>query len=123
MTRDAIPIEDMRQAISLIPSGTTVVGVDEGQFIANLAEVAEELANKRGIRVIVAALDTDKNRHAWPEITRLIPMCELITKLQAVCKVCGTDAAWTRELTARESLINIGGAADYEARCRRCFAK
>lgn len=121
ITEAAIPINDMLPVFdAILQDGVTVVGVDEGQFIANLAQVAEQLAN-RGVRVIVAALNTDKNRNLWREIQELLPMCDDVITLHAICKTCKNEASWTYETVKRDSLVNIDGAKSYEARCRKCY--
>ena len=63
-----------------------VVCIDEGQFIQEL-ELCDQIASS-GKVVIVAGLDSDYLRNPFPEIIKLIPLAESITKLQSVCFNC-----------------------------------
>lgn len=53
----------------------------------------------------------------------LIPFCEHITKLNAICHSCCDDAAFTKRTTAEKAVEVIGGADKYVAACRRCHGK
>src|SRR3990172_5495502 len=56
---DATPIRESSEILSLLEPDTKVVGIDEAQFFdERLPDVCHELA-ARGIRVIVAGLDTN----------------------------------------------------------------
>jgi len=56
---DAIPIEHAADLYDRLEKDTTVVAIDEAQFFDDkIIAVVDELA-RRGIRVIVAGLDTD----------------------------------------------------------------
>lgn len=102
------------------------VAIDEAQFFSNdLIEVCETLADK-GIRVIVAGLDTDFRGEPFGPMPILLARAEYVTKLQAICQVCGAPATRTQRLIngkpARHSdpTILIGASEQYEARCRHC---
>lgn len=94
-----------------------VIGVTESQFFDDLL-VVDQWADM-GKVVICDGLDGDSNKANFGEIHRLLPLCESVIKLNAVCMYCGADAAFTRRLT--ESLgIDIGGTDKYTAVCRQC---
>jgi thymidine kinase len=98
-----------------------VVGIDEAQFFDDaIVETAETLAN-RGIRVICAGLDQDYRGRPFGPIAALMCIAEYVTKLQAVCTRCGAAACRSQRLVGMEGQLFVGGAADYEPRCRRCF--
>jgi len=44
-----------------------------------------------------------------------------VTKLSAVCMQCGAPAVHTQRLGSNQSLVLVGAAGVYEARCRACF--
>eukprot|EP00824_Muranothrix_gubernata_P010392 TRINITY_DN23398_c0_g3_i1.p1 TRINITY_DN23398_c0_g3~~TRINITY_DN23398_c0_g3_i1.p1 ORF type:complete len:316 (+),score=31.38 TRINITY_DN23398_c0_g3_i1:41-949(+) len=81
----AHPCEQLSEVESIV-SNYDVVGVDEGQFYPDIAEWAEEQAN-RGKVVIVAALDGTFQRKPFGRVLDLIPLSESVTKLTAVCQV------------------------------------
>ena len=64
-----------------------VIAVDEGQFFNDVVTFAEKAANANKI-VIVSSLQGTFLRGEFPVITSLIPKCEKIKKLTAICKLC-----------------------------------
>jgi len=98
-----------------------VIGIDEGQFFADLVEVCEQLANA-GKNVIVAALDGDFRRKPFGRTLELVPLAEDVVKLKAVCTDCLATAAFSKRLVAQTQQELIGGVGSYSAACRRCHA-
>lgn len=98
-----------------------VVGIDEAQFFDDaIIDVVDRLANS-GIRVICAGLDQDYRGRPFGPIAALMCVAEYVTKLHAVCSRCGASACRSQRLIGMEGQLFVGGAADYEPRCRRCF--
>ena len=109
---------ELRQRVEI---GVQVVGIDEVQFFeSDIIDVAEALAN-RGVRVICAGLDQDYRGLPFGPMPGLMAVAEYVTKLHAVCARCGGEASRSQRLVADEGQLFVGGAAAYEARCRRCF--
>ena len=108
--------------LKLIEPETKAVGIDEAQFFdLGLISVCEMLAN-RGLRVIVAGLDTDYRGEPFEVMAHLLARAESVTKNLAICSQCGEEAHYSQLLKGDASERVIVGAADrYEARCRRCF--
>ena len=50
-----------------------------------------------------------------------MPFCDSVTKLLAVCMMCGDDAPFTARTTHEVEVEVIGGAEKYSAVCRKCF--
>ena len=100
----------------------SVIGIDEGQFFPDVVEFAEQLAN-RGKTVAIAALDATYQRKKFNRILELVPLAEYVVKLNAVCMVCGLDAAFTKRIKADDRVEVIGGTELYMATCRECFYK
>lgn len=104
---------------------TTVVAVDEAQFFdLGLIQVIEQLA-ARDIRIIAAGLDLDFRGEPFGPIPELLARAEDVTKLHAICVVCGEEASRTQRLVdgqpARfdDPVIMVGASESYEARCRQ----
>lgn len=104
-----------------------VVGVDEAQFLdPEFVKILLELVD-RGKRVIVAGLDLDFMARPFGVMPYLLALAESVTKLSAVCMQCGNDASRSQRLINGEPApssspeILIGGAEQYEARCKDCF--
>jgi thymidine kinase len=103
-----------------------IVAIEEGQFFDEaLPEVVEALAAD-GKQVIVTGLDRDFRGIPFGAMPRLLALADQVTKLTAICMVCGEPATRTQRLIngepapADSPLIVIGGLGDetYEARCR-----
>lgn len=99
-----------------------VIGIDEGQFFPDLVRVVQQLLDAEKI-VIIAALDGDFRREPIGHTLQLVPRAESVIKLNAVCRMCGADAPFTRRTTSDTRVELVGGADTYEARCRACFGK
>lgn len=101
-----------------------VIGVDEGQFIPNLARDANHLADM-GKTVVIAALNGTSEREPFESIQELIPHAEIIDKKNAVCMECGSHHATFSHYKAgnKKDKVKTGGAFDYEALCRVCYNK
>jgi thymidine kinase len=99
----------------------TVVGVDEVQFFDDAIVDAADLLASRGMRVIVAGLDQDWRGRPFGPMPALMAVAEYVSKLHAVCARCGAAATRSQRLVASEGQLFVGGAAEYEARCRGCF--
>src|SRR5205814_7149715 len=98
-----------------------VIGIDEGQFLGpGLVEVCETLA-RHGKRVIVAGLDQDYRGRPFEPMPQLLAIAEYVDKTLAICVRCGAPANRTQRLVAATDRVVVGGADEYEARCRRCF--
>ena len=95
---DAIPVEKAQIFVTRLDEDTTVVGIDEAQFFdPEIIQIAEELA-ARGIRVLVAGLDTDFRGEPFGPMPVLMSMAEHVDKLHAICMVCGDEASRTQRL-------------------------
>src|SRR5271165_6290815 len=118
---DAIPVSSASELVSSVAPGTAVVGIDEVQFFdPDIVGAAEALAN-RGMRVVAAGLDQDWRGVPFGPMPALLAVAEFVTKLHAVCTRCGAAATRSQRLVAAEGQLFVGGAAEYEARCRACF--
>lgn len=107
-----------------ISESTDVVAVDEVQFFdQEIVEVLSSLADK-GYRVIAAGLDMDFRGEPFGVVPNIMAIAESVTKLQAVCSVCGSPASRTQRLidgkpaSYDDPVILVGAAESYEARCR-----
>jgi thymidine kinase len=118
---DALPVASAEELLARVDEGTAVVGIDEVQFFdVTIIGVVGRLAD-RGIRVIAAGLDQDYRGQPFGPMPGLMAVAEYVTKLHAVCARCGAEASRSQRLVAAEGQLFVGGAAAYEARCRRCF--
>jgi len=115
---ESIPVQDSSEIMARLEDSTRVVGIDEAQFFDNgLVDVVERLA-MRGIRVVVAGLDMDFKGRPFGPIPALLATAEQVTKLSAICMVCGASASRSQRITSSEETVQLGAQESYEARCR-----
>ena len=107
--------------ILLFAGGCDVVGIDEAQFFDNeIVEVVNTLADS-GKRVIVVGLDMDFKGKPFGPMPALMAIAEYITKVHAVCMICGDVANYSYRKTPMQQQVMLGETESYEARCRTCF--
>lgn len=123
---DATPVASSAEICDLVEPDTMVVAIDEGQFFdLDLPEVCDRLA-ARGLRVIVAGLDTDFRGEPFGPMPTLMAKADMLDKLQAICVICGGPGTRTQRLVNGEparyddQLIVLGAQERYQARCRHC---
>jgi len=119
-----------------------VVAIDEiNLFSEKIVDLCSDL-NELGKRVIVAGLDLNFREEPFENMAHLLAYADSITKLKAVCHVCGKGdkkpeegAVRTQRLLTKNNepapydspLIVVGGKKSeddvyfYEARCKDCF--
>lgn len=102
------------------------IAIDEVQFLGpETVEVCEDLAD-RGVRVILAGLDKNFRGEPFGIMPELLARAEFVTKLDAICQVCGAPATRTQRIingkpaNYDDPIIVIGAKENYEARCRHC---
>ena len=113
-------------AYKYITEDTYAVAFDEVQFMdEGILDVCENLANK-GIRVICAGLDNDFRGEPFSIMPQLLCKAEYVTKLTAICNVCGSNATRTQRIVNGvpaaydDPIIIVGASEAYEPRCRHC---
>ena len=123
---DASPISSSAEILEVLREDTTVVAIDEAQFIdAGIVDVVNQLAES-GIRVIVGGLDLDFRAEPFGSMPILISQAEKVSKLHAICMKCGEDASRTQRLVNGkpahydDPIVIVGADELYEARCRKC---
>ena len=114
------PIQDPAVMLNIGPE-IQVVGIDEAQFFdESLVDVCQQLAN-RGVRVIVAGLDTDFLGQPFGPMPRLMAVAEDVQKVHAICVKCGNLANHSHRLSKSKDLVVLGETDLYEPLCRDCY--
>lgn len=123
-----ITAQSLHQAtdlLNLVDAQTTVIAIDEVQFLDDgIVSVVEQLADS-GMRIILAGLDLDFRGLPFGSMPDLLARAEDVTKLHAICMVCGEAASRTQRLVDgnpahyTDPTIQIGATETYEARCRK----
>ena len=116
------PVENSSN-ILLLSADVDVVGIDEAQFFdKHLVDVAVQLA-EQGIRVIVAGLDMDFRGNPFGPMPGLMAVADDVTKVHAICVLCGSIAQFSHRLSGKEQVVLLGEKDIYEPLCRSCYSK
>jgi len=124
---EAEAIEDVTDIFRLgMNNKIDVIGIDEVQwFNPDIIQIICELIDA-GKRVIVAGYELDFRGMPVGPMPTLLSIADKVTKLQAICTICGKDANLTQRLVNNKPAkfgdpdIVVGGAEGYQARCRNC---
>jgi thymidine kinase len=111
-------VEHLKAALFPQLDDIDVIGIDEAQFFDDaIIPLTVELVHL-GKRILLAGLDTTFNAEPFGPIPALMAIADEVTKLSAVCMVCGAPAIHTQRLGQSQELVLVGAAGLYEARCR-----
>ncbi|MCL6571906.1 MAG: thymidine kinase [Bacillus sp. (in: Bacteria)] len=120
----AKPISHSIEIFHHVETDVEIIAIDEVQFFdEGIVRVVQELAD-RGHRVICAGLDMDFRGEPFAQMPALLAIAESVTKLQAVCSVCGSPSSRTQRLidgnpaSYHDPVILVGASEAYEPRCR-----
>lgn len=122
----AIPVIQAEDIEKHLHPATQVIGIDEVQFFE--PDITPYIARliEKGKRIIAAGLDVDFRIQPFGCMPTLLAIADEITKLSAVCLICGSDARLTQRLVnglpaqKNDPLVLIGAQECYQARCRSC---
>ena len=99
-----------------------VIGIDEGQFQQGLTSFCLEYS-QMGKKIVVSALHATSECEMFEPIVNLVPYCDEIVKLNAVCTNCGSElGSYTKYLAGdKTDKVAVGGSEEYTARCAACY--
>lgn len=125
-TLNAISISHGSDIKRHLKDDTQAIVIDEVQFFdESLLKYVIDFADN-GYRVICAGLDTDFRGEPFGVVGPLMAVSESVTKLTAICCVCGEEATRTQRIIDGkpafydDPIILVGANDSYEARCRCC---
>lgn len=97
-----------------------VIIINEGQFFPDL-EIFVKIMLERKKHIYVCGLDGDYQMKKFGQILDIIPLCNEVEKLNAICAKCknGTKAYFTLRLTSEKDQKVIG-SGNHIPVCRNC---
>ncbi|RLC32688.1 thymidine kinase [Candidatus Woesebacteria bacterium] len=121
---EATPVKTTEQLKKLLKEDASLVAIDNAQFLdKEIVPFTQKMADK-GIRVIVAGLDTDFRGEPFGFVPILMAQADILDKHSAICKVCSGPASFTQRLINGEPaeydnpIVAVDASEFYEARCR-----
>lgn len=104
-----------------------LVVIEEAQFFPDLLEFVDMVVDIHKKHCIVVGLDGDSERRPFGDILKLIPKCNSVEKLNALCKLCGdgTEAPFTysNHTPVSEGVPVVGSQETYMPLCRNHWYK
>ena len=121
--KNMIPCVQTLKLIDLINNkeiSEKVIIINEGQFFQDL-EIFVIKMLKRKKHIYVCGLDGDYQMKKFGQILDIIPLCNEVEKLSAICSICknGTKAYFTKRITDEKGQKVIG-TDNYLPVCRNC---
>lgn len=103
-------------------NGYEVIGIDEGQFHKRLKDfcIKESLNGKQ---IYISALHATSESEMFEQIIEVLPYCESIIKLNAICTNCGSEYGnytYFKGGQKTEKVV-VGGTQEYTALCEKCY--
>lgn len=98
-----------------------VILINEGQFFSDLYPCVVDMLKEKK-QVYICGLDGDFERKKFGSMLDLIPMCDNVTKLKALCSLCknGTPGVFSLRLSKEKQQMLIG-TDNYIPVCRNCY--
>jgi thymidine kinase len=126
---NAQPVNDIHAIITIANDmQADVVGIDEAQWFPHeIINIICSLVDNHK-RVIVAGLDLDFRGVPFGPMPLLLAIADKITKLQAICSLCGIDAHFSQRLINNlpadydDPIVLVGAQESYQPRCRGCYS-
>jgi len=112
--------EDRNVDANMLMSSDVIL-INEGQFFVDLYEVVVDMLDKNK-KIYICGLDGDFNRNKFGALLDLIPLCDKVHKLTAMCSLCknGTPGIFSLRLS-KETDQTIIGSENYIPVCRKCY--
>lgn len=133
LTFDSEMVQSAKDILPLVHKDTDIVGIDEAQHLGEgLVEVVESLL-AHGKQVIATGLALTFDRKPFTPVPALMALADKVTKLSAICMICGNEAVYHKRVGAVHTTANSLEPdpafikrlhdATFEARCRSCWHK
>jgi thymidine kinase len=97
--------------------------IDEAQFFTDIKKPIIELVDKFNINVVLCGLNGDSDRNLFGELHELIPLCDNIIKINALCKICldGTPGIFSHRLADNNQQVLVGAENQFICVCRKHY--
>ena len=130
LTFESNVVSSSKSILNHIHAKTEIIAIDEAQwFGSDLVQVIETLLKKEK-KVIVAGLALTYDREPFAPIPTLMSMADKVTKLSAICALCGDEAVYHKRIIRGKTVDPhiadpslVGKIDTYQPRCRNCYLK
>jgi thymidine kinase len=128
-----LPAKSVKELIPLLKNAEFIyaklIVIDEGQFFEDLLPFVTTALDLYEKHIVVVGLDGDAERKPFGQIGLLLPHCDKIIKMTALCSYCkdGTAAIFTyatrmdAATAAASGVPYVGATESYIPLCRRHY--
>ena len=132
-SHDSEKVSSTQELLKALRKDTEIVAIDEAQWFGEALVPLIETLLEQGKKVIVAGLAMTFDRKPFVPIPTLMAMADRVTKLSAICSLCGEEAVFHKRITKKKvtsdslvpdpAFVSKLDASVFQARCRKCFNK
>jgi len=120
----AVPINSAADILTYLRKNQDIefIAIDSIHFLDNYIVKLLKALKTKGYKIIATGLDKDFRGEPFGPMAELLVLADGVTKLSAVCTVCGKDAYYTQRIVKGEpasfndEIIDVV-EENYEARC------
>jgi thymidine kinase len=126
-THDKIEIPcvqtDKLESVIVNHNEVDIILINEGQFFEDIVPWVKNMVDHHQKQIYICGLDGDFKRQRFGTLLDLIPHCDKVTKLTALCGICkdGTRAIFTHRTCSSTEQVLIGEKDSYIPVCRKCY--
>ena len=126
-------IEKAADILTQYESKTELVAIDEAQWFGmELVPIVQKLLRRKK-KVLISGLAMTFDRQPFEPVPTLMSMADKVTKLSAICYLCGEEAVFHKRVTKNTknidaklpdpSFVSKLDVSVFQARCHSCFTK
>ncbi|MCX6793980.1 MAG: thymidine kinase [Candidatus Gottesmanbacteria bacterium] len=123
-------ISSPKQILTKLHPKTEIIAIDEAQWFGDGLIAVIETLLKKGKKVLVAGLALTYDREPFAPVPTLMSMADKVTKLSAICALCGDEAVYHKRILRGKTVDPhiadpslVGKIDTYQPRCRNCYFK
>lgn len=117
----AIDVRGAGEMLRYVLPRTTLAVIDEGHFFDARLLDAVQAMTRRGVEVVIAALQPDSWGRPFPLVEKLIALADAAVEKRAHCARCHGEATRTQRLTPVVDGKMVVDPSNYEPRCVKCW--
>jgi len=125
-------ITDAKEILKRITTRSHIIAIDEAQWFGeDIVNVVNELLRQKK-HILVSGLALTFDRQPFHPMPALMAMADKVTKLTAICSICGDEAVFHKRISDSKKKLSAFKADpsfvsksqdEYQPRCRGCYEK
>jgi thymidine kinase len=113
-----ITVSNLNELESYVLHAFDAFIIDEVQFFKDVDNFVNYWSSK-GKNIVCAGLNSDYKLEPFEPVSKLLPKCDVIKHLTALCVDCGDDAPFTERCVESKEQTLVGTGDIYKPKCRK----